>query len=1382
MTQPVEPDTTSLGFTLLHQSVTLDLDFAHQVVRGKSTLTIQPHTRDLKKIRINARQCKLTRLNIEGRPAPSGGVSQEDPYEEVDGFAGRGTTVHQWQMLKEKVGRFVSESEAGEKELAITIPSKVQIHELESVALQPATTGLEVDGVAETPMITSAAVSERRFAPLKLYIEFESLGGREGLHWVGCKEDEHDKRYPHVYTKPREISGVFPCVDDTGSHARCTWEIQVRVPRTLGDAFRDARSTGAQEEGGDVQNEMHDLLELSEDDRMLEMAVVCSGDIMDEIIDPEDASRKIVSCNCSTAVAAQHISFAVGPFEHVDLNEFAEVDEDEKLGQNAIRVHGFCLPGRADELRNTCMPVARAMDFFVLTYGSCPFTMYSLVFVDDLVPSTHDAASLTLSSTRLFFPATIIEPLDTNTRLIIRAVAAQWAGVYLVPRDVQDTWAIAGIQGFMRDAFMKKLAGNNEYRYQQKLASQKVCNMDVERPSLYELGRYLHLDPNEFDFLAVKSALVLFILDRRLTKTSNSSGVNRIINKIFLNAKTTNLDSPDTSSPSLGSQYLQRTCEKIGHQKLESFFQQWVYGAGAPLFQVSQTFNKKKLCVTMIISQKPRAQGQRTIKPNHFMREVKEDVSDVWAGSVQSVFSGPMTIRIHEADGTPYEHIVDIKEAITKIDIPYNTKYKRLKRRNRRQNTNAMADDDPRTDDVLLYCLGDVLQNEQDMRDWRLEDFSEADTKAMSEESWEWIRLDADFEWIATIQHSQKGYHYVSQLQQDRDVVAQYDAMARIRNDKGVCPLSVRRWFLDKLRFNDNSNNDYSDCHYIATLLTCLADSLCTTTQERKSYTFEFSNETEADDDGHEAAEAAFKRDAIDAIERYRRIDTYVSSYQNVYTTTALSCIAKLVNAGVMKSQITPVLMYTKRDNAENVRLKAFSALVDMGACGPKCMATMRWLFHQLSEDTSPSFREQMFCIFGEALGMIALGTIESTSSTLVREDELIEEAAVGERRQEQIARTASVSGALEALKRDVAENETLKEALWNAVLSPKLTLKETVALLDVCALIYQPIVSYMAICKLPAYWDPASIWTDGAGRLCIKRSATHFRTTPLPPPSSRLVELIRKHSVNSSYLGHLAATSRASALSQETQVQPQAKQSMPAPPQRQSTQGWSGPVKLSLKRKSSVASNTERAMSPKAPKTLTGASPSVASSPSVVAMSPSVHTPLASTGPPNQKKQRKTQSHIVKLRAGPRAQQVLSQTPQPSPSIVESPLLTPTSAVHSQTLPNAYAQPTHFSAPAFGNGALLQSPSPFSANGGYFEGMGTQPAFNPAMFRTYDAPATDAASAVMSPSTQQFSPTAMSPHVQIEGSANGTSSPAEVQPHRQMTKIKLKLNKEKGT
>ena len=60
-----------------------------------------------------------------------------------------------------------------------------------------------------------------------------------------------------------------------------------------------------------------------------------------------------------TAVAPQHIGFVIGPFEYVDLTEFRESDEDDKLGQNAVPLHGYCLSGRADELRNTCLPLAK---------------------------------------------------------------------------------------------------------------------------------------------------------------------------------------------------------------------------------------------------------------------------------------------------------------------------------------------------------------------------------------------------------------------------------------------------------------------------------------------------------------------------------------------------------------------------------------------------------------------------------------------------------------------------------------------------------------------------------------------------------------------------------------------------------------------------------------------------------------------------------------------------------------------------------------------------------------------------------------------------------------------------------------------------------------
>ena len=138
-----------------------------------------------------------------------------------------------------------------------------------------------------------------------------------------------------------------------------------------------------------------------------------------------------------------------------------------------------------------------------------------------------------------------------------------------------------------------------------------------------------------------------------------------------------------------------------------------------------------------------------------------------------------MTIRIHEADGTPYEHIVEIKEATTRFEIPYNTKYKRLKR-SRRQKERAAAtvgvdSSADAQDDVLLYCLGDVLQSEQEVRDWRLADWTKEEEEQMSAESYEWIRMDADFEWICKLTINLSPWMFISQLQQDRDVVAQLE-------------------------------------------------------------------------------------------------------------------------------------------------------------------------------------------------------------------------------------------------------------------------------------------------------------------------------------------------------------------------------------------------------------------------------------------------------------------------------------------------------------------------------------------------------------------------------------------------------------------------------
>ena len=270
-----------------------------------------------------------------------------------------------------------------------------------------------------------------------------------------------------------------------------------------------------------------------------------------------------------------------------------------------------------------------------MSYGAYPFQDYKLCFVDDLHTDVLDTGSLSICSSRLLFTEDVIEPLDRVTRQLVHALAAQWIGINIVPKEPSDFWVVVGIAYFITDIFMKKLAGNNEYRYNQKRAADRVVELDVNRPSLTDLGGLIDLDPALFAFMELKAPLVLFILDRRLTKAGHSAGLSRIISRVFLNAKV-----GDLPNGALDSSYFMRTCEKLGHIKLDIFYAQWIEGAGCPKFRVTQRFNKKKLVVEMLIQQiQSENPKETTIESSTFMRDVKEDRHDVYEGNIQPSFT-----------------------------------------------------------------------------------------------------------------------------------------------------------------------------------------------------------------------------------------------------------------------------------------------------------------------------------------------------------------------------------------------------------------------------------------------------------------------------------------------------------------------------------------------------------------------------------------------------------------------------------------------------------------------------------------------------------------------------------------------------------------------
>ncbi|KAJ6009930.1 hypothetical protein N7499_004669 [Penicillium canescens] len=1173
-----------LGFSVGHQKVELDIDLASKSLKGNTEITIHPHRQDLGTIWLNFRQGEIKRLSVNGKQATA---KYSDPYESIQLYG-----PHYHERLVPKLDSLLQTPP--KPTLAITIPKNVRIEELDpssaeaqdQIALQ--STAGDVDGPGGS---RAQEATLPRFAALTVNLEFAIDSIRDGLQVVGVEHG--DRRYPHAYTTNSLESGIgcplFPCVDDTSS--RCTWEFSITCPSSLGGVF-DRKSKTAPGSTTPSRSRPQNP-QLSADDEGLDMSVVCSGDLTDDIVDPKDPSRKTVSFASYSPLGAQQIGFAIGPFEYVNLADFRESDQDEQLGQNAIPLHAFCLPGRADEVQNTSFPMAQAIDFFSLSYGSYPFASYKICFVDDVPTDSLPTACMSICSNHLLFPAEMIDPMYESTRTLVHGLACQWSGINIIPNEPADTWVTVGVAWYITDTFMKHLCGNNEYRFRLKQMSDRVCELDFERPSIYDMGNILKVDPSEYRFVALKAPLVLWILDRRLTKASGKPTMSRIVTRLFLNSR-----MGDMPNGAVTSSLFQKTCERLGHAKLDVFFQQWVYGAGCPRFTASQRFNKKKLVVEMMIRQvQAEQQPPRDLEKDTFLRDVKEEVRHVYAGAVQPVFTGSMTLRIHEADGTPYEHIVEIKEGVTKFDIPYNTKYKRLKR-NKKQRERAVASGDAEVqEEVLLYCLGDVLQTEEEAQSWRLADWTKEDEERMGQESYEWIRMDADFEWICKLSLGMPGYMYLSQLQQDRDVVAQLeslqymaaqrehplistifvrtlmdsryfhgirvtaaralvkhakdevdwvglyhletafqelfclpgspmtrsndfsdraayilqqvipDAISKVRDNSGKTPLRVKRFLFDKLKFNDNSNNEYSDNFYVASLMKSLCHAMLGRNESR--------NDEELDHFDMERvletqAEEQLEKDAIAEFDRYRRMDEWSSSFQNLYSRAALHCQAQLMQAKIIDVDLMRFLPYTRAGTYDLLRIQAFQCLVDLDI--GQSPELLRWLMYTLSTDSSAWIRHQSLGLLGQALAQVAFGRPEQPEGAQT-DGLIIEQESTTEVRRDDIARRQTIPGAIEALKRELSLDGSMKEYMWAACNSPTMNVLELSELTDLCRVLYDPITSKLVRMRLPRYWNVKNL---GHGKLHFTKSSTvrmgpskgsskRKREEGMPPPSTRI-------------------------------------------------------------------------------------------------------------------------------------------------------------------------------------------------------------------------------------------------------------------------------------
>lgn len=492
---------------------------------------------------------------------------------------------------------------------------------------------------------------------------------------------------------------------------------------------------------------------------------------------PHNSTKTIFYYSQAVAISVQQIGFAAGPFLMQSLTAQSRntvpstAPAIEETGQP--QMFAFCLPGREAEMHNSVAFTRQAMDFYGREFGSYPFSSYKMVFVDEPIVDSHSTSTLTVCSADLLHPRNVIDQAMETRQVLSHAIAFQWVGINIIQKTWSDTWLINGLSLYITGLFLRKLMGNNEYRFRLKKDCDRLCAWDIGMPPVYQVGMTEPPDATLLPFINLKAPLVLHILDRRLCKVGASLGLGRVIPKVFLQAIT-----GEMSNNALSTHSFLRTCRKVSGVDLKSFADQWIYASGCPKLICTAHFNRKKLLIEMHVRQESPAAQFAAARPEEAINS-----------NPVKLFEGQMTVRIHEADGTPYEHVLDIKGPAKRYEVPFNTKYKRVRRNTKRFQARQAAaaaaaeGDQDAVEAIGMIDLGFGLglwEDEQERERWKVADWTEEDEAMMASAPYEWIRLDADFEWIAQIYFDQPDYMWISQLQRDRDVVAQLAAVHAI--------------------------------------------------------------------------------------------------------------------------------------------------------------------------------------------------------------------------------------------------------------------------------------------------------------------------------------------------------------------------------------------------------------------------------------------------------------------------------------------------------------------------------------------------------------------------------------------------------------------------
>ena len=266
-----------------------------------------------------------------------------------------------------------------------------------------------------------------------------------------------------------------------------------------------------------------------------------------------------------------------------------ELDE-VKDSLRGLPVNYYAPKGRGDRLSVNYGRTPAMIELFDKTFGvDYPWEKYAQVMVDDFVAGGMENSSATTNtSSSLINPKLAPEYATGQDDLISHELAHQWFGDLVTTKDWGDIWLNEGFATFGETVWSEAHFPKDQSEY----GRWNDARQWFAQPNLYNkpIVRFDFDDSAEFNGNVYnKGGWVLYMLRHQL----GEEAFNRSLKHYLEVNRGKNVVTADFI----------KAVEETTNTDVSQFFNQWIYGAGAPKFDLGYTYDAAKHQVALTAKQ-----------------------------------------------------------------------------------------------------------------------------------------------------------------------------------------------------------------------------------------------------------------------------------------------------------------------------------------------------------------------------------------------------------------------------------------------------------------------------------------------------------------------------------------------------------------------------------------------------------------------------------------------------------------------------------------------------------------------------------------------------------------------------------------------------------